>query len=45
MIRDFKPNLFENTPRKNLHHTETSQRTRPTNQKCAEIMKINTKAS
>ena len=45
MIRDFKPSLFENTPSKNLHHTETSQRTPPTNQKPAEILEINTKAS
>ena len=41
MIRDFKLSLFENTPSKNLHHTETSQRTPPTNQKPAEILEIN----
>ena len=32
MIRDFKPSLSENTSSKNLHYTDTSQRTRPTNQ-------------
>ena len=42
MILDF---LFENTPSKNLHHTDTSQRIRPTNQKSAEILEINTKAN
>ena len=45
MTRDFKPNLFKNIPSKNLHHTENSQRTCPTNQKSAEIMEINKKAS
>ena len=45
MICDFKPSLFENTPRKNAQHTETSQHTRPANQKPIEALEINTKNS
>ena len=45
MIRDIKPSLFENTPGKNPHHTETNQRTRPANQKPTETLEKNTKAS
>ena len=45
MICDFKPSLFEYTPRKNLYYTDTNQQSRPTNQKPTEILEINTKAS
>ena len=45
MICDFKPSLFENTPSKNPHDTETSQPTRPANQKPTETLEINTKAT
>ena len=38
MIRNFKPSLFENYLSKNPHHTETSQRTCPANQKPNEII-------
>ena len=45
MIRNFKVRLFENTQSKNLHQTETSQRTRSTNQKPTEILEVDTKSS
>ena len=45
MICDFNPSLFENTPSKNMYHTETNQRNRPTNQKPTEILEVNTRAS
>ena len=45
MICDFKPNPFENTPSKNMHHTETSQQIHPANQKHMETLEINANAS
>ena len=45
MIRDFNPSLFENTSSKILHHTETSQRSHPTNQNPKKILEVNTKPS
>ena len=37
--------LFENTPGKNLHHTDPNQPTRAANQKPTETLEMNTKCS
>ena len=45
MVPDFKPSVFKNIPSKNSHHTETSLRNRPSNQKPTETLEIDKRGS